>query len=356
MAKGLEADIGQAIRDMRIRKHLRQKELAKAAGMPPAQLCNLEQGRASPSVRTLERLARAMGITLKMLVDSQPYLEEAPNCQEANVPSVGEQQAVLTHRTPEMAELGSDVLGRLNEMIRDYLELEDRCEVSKRSTIPFHIPFKCTEPGAELLARSLRAHANIGAAIVYDAVELFETQGVRILFTELPENVESLAFFDKPNENFFIFISQSITPVRQQFRMVYEIAAAFLFTANGCRPFVESDDQRRFARHFAAAFLMPEDSIRATALQLNLKPNEWTFNMILRIKARFGVSAESFIIRLHELKLLSAKLKEQLWSEAKEYWRKNDEEPQPEDDSVAVRRKLSQNGRLNDLKTRLGIL
>ena len=395
-----ELNIGISLRNLRIRRHMKQNELAEAAGMQPAQLCSIEQGYVSPSMRTVGHILKAMGASFRELIDQSPYLGEtidanvSQQCGASGDRSGGASDdsrwvgasggsrgsgtsgdagpgasgghgaggggtggrtshAILTHRTPDAKPLDPALLEKLNAIICEYLAVEDECGVSKHTTIPFNSPFTVSEDGAEILSRALRAHCNIGSAIVYDAVELLETQGVRTIFTDLTGDTESLAFFDRANDNFFIFISKELTAERQQFVMMYEIACAYLFKSLGNNTFNETAETRRFARHFAAVFLMPEDAIKATALQLNMKPDAWNYPLVLRIKSRFGISAESFIIRLNELKLLSRSLADSLKAEAHAYYDATKEEPQPEG-SPKGGRILSRNGRINDLLARLG--
>lgn len=50
----------------RIRKRLSQEELAKRAGVKQPSLARVESGRVMPSLRMLDRLAKAMGSELKV--------------------------------------------------------------------------------------------------------------------------------------------------------------------------------------------------------------------------------------------------------------------------------------------------
>lgn len=50
----------------RIRKRLSQEELAKKAGVKQPSLARVESGRVMPSLRMLDRLAKAMGSQLKV--------------------------------------------------------------------------------------------------------------------------------------------------------------------------------------------------------------------------------------------------------------------------------------------------
>ena len=61
-----EHAIIQAIIDARKTAGLTQKELSERAGIAQGDISKLENGNANPSVKTLQRLANAMGMTLKI--------------------------------------------------------------------------------------------------------------------------------------------------------------------------------------------------------------------------------------------------------------------------------------------------
>ena len=56
----------QAIIDARLQAGLTQKELSERTGIAQGDISKLENGNANPSIRTLQRLASGMGMTLKV--------------------------------------------------------------------------------------------------------------------------------------------------------------------------------------------------------------------------------------------------------------------------------------------------
>ncbi len=50
---------------------------------------------------------------------------------------------------------------------------------------------------------------------------------------------------------------------------------------------------------------MPASAVRTAVYSLRVKPSDWTYELLLRLKARFGVSAQFFNIRLKELGLIT---------------------------------------------------
>lgn len=70
----------QRIRELRNLKGFSQARLAVTAGMDPATLNRIEQGKGNPNLKTLEKLADALGVGIADL------LEEAPKAQAPSSP------------------------------------------------------------------------------------------------------------------------------------------------------------------------------------------------------------------------------------------------------------------------------
>jgi transcriptional regulator with XRE-family HTH domain len=67
-----EFAIMQAMIDARKKTGLTQKELSERAGIAQSDISKLERGNANPSMRTLQRLANAMHMQLKVDFLPQP--------------------------------------------------------------------------------------------------------------------------------------------------------------------------------------------------------------------------------------------------------------------------------------------
>lgn len=66
----VRARVGSTVRRLREQKGITVTELARATGLSPAHISEIERGRTAPSVRTLEKLARALGVSPGVLVRS----------------------------------------------------------------------------------------------------------------------------------------------------------------------------------------------------------------------------------------------------------------------------------------------
>ena len=72
-----EKTFGQRLRDTRSRAGMSQSDLEEISGIPKARLSRYENGHVAPSIQTLERLARALGVSeASLLGDQRAILEE----------------------------------------------------------------------------------------------------------------------------------------------------------------------------------------------------------------------------------------------------------------------------------------
>ncbi len=96
--------IGDHIRDLRWDAHLKQVELARRAGIAQNTLSQIEIGNTVPSVPTLEKLARALGVPADELLKEPVPLADAPYPgRSAHVSDLVEEVLIPpTRLTPEL--------------------------------------------------------------------------------------------------------------------------------------------------------------------------------------------------------------------------------------------------------------
>src|SRR6476660_523645 len=69
--------IGRRIRQLRTERGLTLEELATAVDRVPSQLSMIENGRREPKLTLLRAIARALGVSLEALLESEPLDERA---------------------------------------------------------------------------------------------------------------------------------------------------------------------------------------------------------------------------------------------------------------------------------------
>jgi Zn-dependent peptidase ImmA (M78 family) len=205
-----------------------------------------------------------------------------------------------------------------------------------------------TETGIEDLAMRVRGLLGIGPAVIFDYLELFENAGLRVIFADLPGGVPSAACHDPASENAFLFVSAAgrHTAERQLFRLVLELGRVYCHTG-GVRQ-VEGRrkplDAEHVAAKFTAFFLMPAEAVHTTVRQVGVTHDGWSWELLLRLKHRFGVSAETFLYRLDELGLIAPRVLADFKARIQAHYAVTGH-AEPD----GSRRILSPNGRLGDL-------
>jgi Zn-dependent peptidase ImmA (M78 family)/DNA-binding XRE family transcriptional regulator len=300
--------VGGRIRQLRQIQHVSQIGLATEVGIRAGPLGWIEKGLHLPSGRVLYRIAKQLNVRIDDLF------------QESNIwqsgGAAGAEAAPFVLPPLETAA-GGDAVKSVHivcQTVADKLPaLADLSGASKASGLPFEVPFALTEAGAEQVAARVRQGLGIGNAIVHDYPELFENAGLRIVFMEMPEGCESFCGYDRLNRNAFFFLNSLLKkqPEQQVFRLVFELGRIFWYARQTYGEGAQAAkagpgpalDEASFARRFATHFLMPAHALQATADQLGLGAKDWTWNLLLRLKRRYGVGAQSFALRLQELLL-----------------------------------------------------
>ena len=68
MSKGGLRALGKRLKKLRKTRSLTQVDLAVAVGLSPSYIGAIEQGTRQPSLKTLNKLARALGVRIKDLI------------------------------------------------------------------------------------------------------------------------------------------------------------------------------------------------------------------------------------------------------------------------------------------------
>ena len=333
----IETGIGRRIRELRKAKGLLQKQLAASAGMEVPQLWSIENDRNSPSIRTVARIASALSVTTAdLLRESIPAgAETAASRRTATRLRTGLfDELPIMRPTERDGQLPDKDAARIAKAIVSAASAEAKQQTDVPTSLPLAFPVVLTEGGAEQLAHFLRAHLDIGSAIVRDVFALFENHGVRILEdAALTDSLPAVTFYSPRRKDFTVVLTKTLDdkPWRKEFVFLTEIGRIFVFASKQFETFTSSGRSRRFAHHFAATFLMPAAAVRTAVYSLRVKPGDWTYELLLRLKDRFRVSAEAFNIRLKELSLITGAKSAEFDKRIKEYYAQtNKAEPMPD--------------------------
>ena len=342
--------IGKNIRKLRRQRSWTMAKLAAKVGMSEAPLGRIERGVNAPSASVIYRLSKELGVSVDMLFAEDNQNFRSLQYEKARNPflvAIDKEHEALPSKTRIMAQ----------DIIDAFCALEDICNAQKRANIPLIIPFDPTIRGMEALSEKVRYFAGIEHGVVFDYFELFETLGFRVIVAPIPKGIENFSYYDPLNQNAFFFLTARQNPERQLFCLTCELGKVLILThtiqqgvelfqtdaasgSSGEKPFTP----HRAARRFAATFLMPAKAVSDTVKQLGIQKKYWSYELLLRIKHRFGVSAEAFLYRLNELDLIDPSLVQPLKAKIHEHYGKTGfGEPD------FSKRLLTPNGRLWDL-------
>jgi Zn-dependent peptidase ImmA (M78 family)/transcriptional regulator with XRE-family HTH domain len=341
--------IGKNIRYLRRERGWTLATLAAKTGMSEVPLGRIERSVNAPSASAIYCLSKAFNVSVDTLFADGYESLRLHRFEDAEKPFLIATDAENIF-TPKLKSMAKDI-------IDGFQALEDICAAQKHAKIPLFIPFEADYHGMEKLSLNVRRYMGVEHGIVFDYFELFESQGFRVIVVPMPKDIDGFCYYDPPNQNAFFFLNSKKNPERQLFHLSYELGSLLITTAamqknetledqiNNQKAFDKKPfTPHRAARRFAATFLMPSEAVNDTVKQLGIRQKQWTYNLLLRIKHRFGVSTEAFLYRLDELGLIDSSLIEPLKLKIHEHYKKTDfGEPD------LSRRLLTPNGRLWDI-------
>lgn len=109
-----ERTFGQRLRHTRVKAGMSQSDLEEISGIPKARLSRYENGHVAPSIQTLERLAKALGVSeASLLGDDRALMEEFFNVLTARGVRIGssDQAVALGNAVADIAR----ALGMVDE-------------------------------------------------------------------------------------------------------------------------------------------------------------------------------------------------------------------------------------------------
>ena len=77
--------VGKRIREIRLKKHFSQEQIALRAGITPAYLGQIEREEKNPTVKLVEKISNALDISLSELFSNQENLINRTDSIEENI-------------------------------------------------------------------------------------------------------------------------------------------------------------------------------------------------------------------------------------------------------------------------------
>jgi len=93
--------VAAQVREMRRARHLSQRQLAGRMQVPRTYISKIENGKAIPTLGSLERLATALGVEMRQLVRDERSLRDEEVASILSDPFLAEITALLPHLNPQ---------------------------------------------------------------------------------------------------------------------------------------------------------------------------------------------------------------------------------------------------------------
>ncbi|MCB0408497.1 MAG: XRE family transcriptional regulator [Bdellovibrionales bacterium] len=259
----------------RKRRGFTQKFLAEQIGIESRNIVSYEKGEQIPSAKTLQGISEALKFPL-MFFESDDI--ELVNSNSASFRAFTK----LTAGQRDSALAGGTIGVLFQEWIDKEFNLPDVSIPNLRGYDP------------ESAAETVRAEWGLGNKPIKNMIHLLESKGVRIFsLTKESQNVDAFCFWRTKTP--FIFINITKSPERCRFDAAHELAHLVLHRHG----IAHGKEIEKEADRFAAAFLMPKDSIIA------LNAFSATLDSVVDLKKRWSVSAMALIHRLNSLGIIS---------------------------------------------------
>ena len=304
----VEVSIGRQIRRLREAAGLRAADLAGALGVDASAVSNLEHDRRSVRADELGAIADFLGVSQLAILEPDSLLGRLPVAHRTNGDGTASQNSTM--RLTALAEL--------HQVLND----------------GGHPAPSCTDEPPPRDSRWLQ-HANALADWAQQRVAPTANGDDRL--TELATAIEAKLCVDvmveslgedaplglsvTDSEFLFILVNADQLRSRALFTLAHELGHILNndgTTINIDRDLRARSDEERLANAFAAAFLMPEPEIRETIDEYGRGAES-----LARMLVGFGVSYETLIYRLHNLRIINAEGRDRLrktrWASLIEY-------------------------------------
>lgn len=261
----------------RRRRRLPQAELARHAGVSARRVSDFERGRAEPGADTSRLLADKLGFPPEFFTADEP---------EEIVPEAVSFRArkKLAPSKRASAVSASTLAVELNRWLERHFELP-------AADVPDLGGF---DPGTA--AEMLRAQWSVDCKPAPNMVHLLESRGVRV-FAHAADYADVDAFSFWHVRRPFVFLNTFTSGERGRFDAAHELGHLVLHSGRADLADSTVEDE---ADAFAAAFLMPRDSVLASM------PRSPLTGQLLEGRAIWRVSAMALARRVHELGMFTA--------------------------------------------------
>lgn len=263
-----------------VRRRFTKAQLAKELGITSRSLQNYETGASYPDPGTLEKIAKLLNFPQQFFFID----EEMPELREHSVSF--RKLSKMTDALKACTFAAGAIAFKVNHWIEERFSLP-LAELPDLSDL---------EP--EEAAATLRRAWGLGNAPIPNMVHLLESKGIRV-FSLAEETREVDAFCTWYEGKPFVFLNTIKSAERSRFDAAHELGHLVRDVYTMQHGQAHGPEMERQADAFAAAFLMPKESVAAN------QPPAYTIKYLMKLKHYWGVSLAALAYRFSSLGLVS---------------------------------------------------
>jgi Zn-dependent peptidase ImmA (M78 family)/transcriptional regulator with XRE-family HTH domain len=247
-----------------------------------------ERGESIPSSGVLLALAKALGVSVSYLMDTQGIELSGVEFRT---------KASTTGR--DRAHVETAVL----EWIERYLQIETILELdSAHWQSPVPKLRKLAKIGdAEKLAEDVRKKWDLGLDPIPNMTELLEEKGLKVLTAELPGRVSGFTCMVQRPSNLpalpVIVVNDQFSLERRRLTLAHELSHRLIETDS-----LADNDEEKAATLFAGAFLIPSEHLRR---EVGKHRNALSYKELIDLKRLYRVSGAALLMRMRQLDVIS---------------------------------------------------
>jgi len=247
-----------------------------------------ERGEDTPSSGVLLALAKALGVTLSYLLDTQGIELSGVEFRT---------KASTTGR--DRAHVETEVL----EWIERYLQIELILDLDSAVwQSPFAQLRRLHHVGdAEKLAREVRDEWKLGLDPIPNMTELLEETGLKVLTVSLPDRISGFTCMvgrGEGRDDLPVIVVNNTFPLeRRRLTLAHELFHRLIHTDS-----LDDKDEEKAANLFAGAFLVPREHLLR---EVGENRSALGYKEIVDLKRLYRVSGAALLMRLRQLDVIS---------------------------------------------------
>ena len=309
--RAMDQEVGARIRLIREAVGMQAQDLATRVGLDPTAISKIENGKRAIKAVELTRIADALKVSPLALLEDDPVLSNLPLAARRAGPSIARGEAY--QRLLSLSELHVVLAGAGIPTSPNLAGVPGVAGLSWLEGATRLADWAIGELGVRL-----EGDQRLGA--LANAIE--GKLKIDVLVESYPDDALSGAAIT--HRSFpLIFVNSEFPQSRSLFTLAHELGHVLAGHADDSitldRELSGSTDAERMANAFAASYLMPEEYVRREIIERGRKVSTLAY-----LTYMLGVSYESLIYRLHNLRLINAegrdKLKAISWQQLSSYF------------------------------------